>query len=100
MTLRELETVLCALRAWQLAIEQGRAVSHMDLDFPPLDSAEIDALCERLNTITPGKVQPGGCYVLGFACPDCGAAHSEINGPDAEGFWDCRACGAGWKRNQ
>lgn len=51
LTPKELETVLCALRAWQAAIEQDRAVPYMDLEHPPmLDLGEIDLLCEHINT--------------------------------------------------
>jgi ribosomal protein L37AE/L43A len=28
-------------------------------------------------------------------CPDCGS--TELEGPDFEGFYDCRECGAAWK---
>lgn len=54
MTKRELGTVLAALRWWQLTL--GEAPIWIDEiatdsgEFEPLSVAEIDDLCERLNT--------------------------------------------------
>ena len=44
---REAATVLAALRAWQ----DRYAMSNINYfeDYSPLDDAEIDALCERIN---------------------------------------------------
>ena len=53
-TARELATILAALRFWQ---EQDAPPAHQyDIatdcgEFEPLDSDEIDALCERLNAV-------------------------------------------------
>ena len=54
ITDREVETLLCALRAWQLQLENCTAFPHMDLEHPLLTVAEIDELCERLNC---GEIQ-------------------------------------------
>ena len=67
---RELATVLAALRFWQrhgphqpdslfdrLEIDEQAALNRIRTDcgrFEPLDAEEIDTLCERLNSASPG----------------------------------------------
>lgn len=45
----QVETLLCALRHWQLAIEKNEAVPHMSLECEPLTPKQIDDLCEYIN---------------------------------------------------
>lgn len=55
LTLRQLSTILAALRYWQAEIEDGDIPgSQYDIatncdDFEPLTADEIDDLCEELN---------------------------------------------------
>ena len=49
LTSQEIETLLCALRAWQTRIEEGTAIPHMNLNHPEMTAKEIDDFCERLN---------------------------------------------------
>ena len=56
---RELATILAALRLWQVDVTQSENWPELPVDFGaiasdndtvvPMDSAEIDKLCERLN---------------------------------------------------
>ncbi|MHB8410222.1 MAG: hypothetical protein ACYDHY_19485 [Acidiferrobacterales bacterium] len=51
---RELATTLAALRLWQSTVERSGTGEYDDIatDFStiePLDAAEIDTLCERIN---------------------------------------------------
>jgi hypothetical protein len=50
---RELSTILAALRMWQQStwrkVELENIVTN-DGTVVPLDNAEIDALCQRINT--------------------------------------------------
>lgn len=50
MTLRELATVLAALRYWQsVKVIPAELQGHFADWCRPLDAEEIDDLCERLN---------------------------------------------------
>jgi hypothetical protein len=57
ISIRELATVLAALRTWQHELDAGSQGErthllddyHFDSKNTPLTAAEIDALCERLN---------------------------------------------------
>jgi hypothetical protein len=63
MTERELATVLAALRYWRIMNTPLQRAVNFPKDFAehtPLDNAEIDALCERLNVApssTPARGQ-------------------------------------------
>ncbi len=58
---RELATVLAALRLWQRAKQRGpvwgalATIADDGGECVPLTLAEIDALCERLNTVQSGR---------------------------------------------
>lgn len=52
LTSRELATVLAALRYWQRDLESADEIIDVGEHFAdhlPLNAAEIDELCERLN---------------------------------------------------
>jgi hypothetical protein len=55
ISIRELATILAALRSWQHEMTAGEQPScllndyHFDAKNKPLSATEIDALCERLN---------------------------------------------------
>lgn len=66
-TSRELATVLAALRHWQELVERpGEAMPyHFGQDCEPLDGAEIDELCERLNVAEqPDRLTAEGRVLL------------------------------------
>jgi len=73
LTYRELSTILAALRLFQSEVDWNREMPHFD-DCEPLDNAEIEALCERLNCDDSVEVTDGpddnGNYVPHF-CPGC-----------------------------
>ena len=53
LTSRELASVLAALRYWQRGLEQADEIIDGGEQFSdqlPLSAAEIDDLCERLNS--------------------------------------------------
>lgn len=54
LTKRELATVIAALRYWQVAVDQSNGPPISDYFFnsvTPLSDDEIDALCDRLNSM-------------------------------------------------
>ena len=53
LSVRELATVLAALRLWQAGSHEPAELSEHFDDCEPLSPAEIDALCERLNDGLP-----------------------------------------------
>ena len=85
LTYRELSTILAALRLFQSERDWGRDLPHFD-DCTPLDDAEIDELCERLNCdveVTDGPDE------------DCGSCGVHL-GPSTSFPWhgedeDCRS---------
>jgi len=75
-TRQQVETLLCALRHWQLAIEKNEALPHMSLDCELLTGPEIDALCEYINCA--GEEHP--------QFPRLDWAHEVTNGETSLGY--------------
>jgi hypothetical protein len=62
---REIAQVLAALRNWQadaLNEDLVEAFAGPFEDHEPLDDAEVDALCERLNFAAPAGLVRGAAY--------------------------------------
>lgn len=58
-TVREVATILAALRHWQATVSDGerKAFPHFGEDIESLSDAEIDALCEMMNAASSDSSQ-------------------------------------------